>query len=223
MVETDEEQLEALKNWWDENGTSLVTTIVLALTVVFGYRAWEDSVRETGEAASGIYENLVQAASDPSDDNLRITALNLGEELKTEHEGSTYAVFAALHLARLAVDEGKPERAQAELEWVISQRPEMNLETIARMRLARVLIATGDPTAAMEKLSNYQPGEGQKSSWEEVRGDVFVALGDDVSARQAYQVAIEQLGDKPARPILELKLANIPVGSTTSASEDGDP
>ena len=63
MVESDEEQLELIKKWWDENGTSLVTAVVLALGVTFGYRAWEDNVRETAEAASAKYENLVQAAA----------------------------------------------------------------------------------------------------------------------------------------------------------------
>ena len=63
MVESDEEQLELIKKWWEENGTSLVTAIVLALGVTFGYRAWVDNVRETAEAASAKYENLVQAAA----------------------------------------------------------------------------------------------------------------------------------------------------------------
>ena len=113
MVETDEEQLEVLKNWWDENGTTLVTTLVLGLAAIFGYRAWEDNVRETGEAASSTYQNLVQATSNLDDENLRLTALNLGEELKNDYEGSTYASFAALHLAKIAVEQGDLAAAQA--------------------------------------------------------------------------------------------------------------
>ena len=220
MVESDEEQLEVLKNWWDENGTSLITTVVLALGVVFGYRAWEHNVRETGEAASSAYENLVQATSDLEDENLRTTALSLGEELKTEHDGSAYATFAAMHLAKIAVEQGDLIKAQAELEWAISQKPEQRLETIARMRLARVLVAKGDATAAMAKLLNYEPAEGQQATWEEVKGDVFVALGDKANARQSYLMALEHLGDGRSRPLLELKLADIPVTSEMSQPEE---
>ncbi|SVC58692.1 uncharacterized protein METZ01_LOCUS311546 [marine metagenome] len=220
MVESDEEQLEVLKNWWDENGTSLITTVVLALGVVFGYRAWEHNVRETGEAASSAYENLVQATSDLEDENLRTTALSLGEELKTEYDDSTYATFAAMHLAKIAIQQGDLVKAQAELEWAISQKPEQHLESIARMRLARVLVAKGDPSAAMAKLLNYEPSEGQQATWEEVKGDVFVALGDNVNARQSYQMALEHLGDGRSRPLLELKLADIPVTSEMLQPEE---
>lgn len=225
MVESDEEQLEVLKKWWDENGTSLVTTIVLALGVTFGYRAWEDNIRETGEAASASYQNLVQATTNTDDENLRTTAMTLGEDLKKDHTDSAYATFAAMHLARVAVESGDLVKAQAEFEWILSQNTDSHLETIARMRLARVLVAKGDSTAAMAQLVNHDPGEGQRSSWEEVRGDVFASLGDDANARQAYQVALNYLEDSTARPVLELKLADIPVSSVVTADdeqEDGD-
>jgi predicted negative regulator of RcsB-dependent stress response len=220
LVESDEEQVEILKRWWDENGTSLMTTIVLALVVVFGYRAWEGNVRETGEAASAMYENLVLATSNTEDENLRTTAINVGEELKTEHEGTAYSIFAALHLAKLAVEEDDIEGAQAQLEWVISQRPEKHLETIARMRLARILVAKGDSTAAMARLVNFEPAEGQLASWEEVRGDVFISLGDEINASQSYRVALEHLEDGTSKPLLELKLADIPVAEEAEPEDD---
>ncbi|MEX2327847.1 MAG: tetratricopeptide repeat protein, partial [Pseudomonadales bacterium] len=46
MAETDEEQIEAIKKWWDENGKSILIGIVLALGGVFGYQAWDNHVRE---------------------------------------------------------------------------------------------------------------------------------------------------------------------------------
>ncbi|MEX1237520.1 MAG: tetratricopeptide repeat protein, partial [Pseudomonadales bacterium] len=61
MAETDEEQIEAIKKWWDENGKSILIGIVLALGGVFGYQAWDNHVRETGEAASALYEDMLAA------------------------------------------------------------------------------------------------------------------------------------------------------------------
>lgn len=221
MVETDEEQLEVLKNWWDENGTTLVTTLVLGLAAIFGYRAWEDNVRETGEAASSTYQNLVQATSNLDDENLRLTALNLGEELKNDYEGSAYASFAALHLAKIAVEQGDLAAAQAELQWTIDQNPEAHLETIARMRLARVLVDMEDAPAALASLSEHEPAAGQQATWAEIRGDVYLALGDNGNARQAYQEALELLGDDRTRPLLELKLADIPLATEVTPTEEG--
>ena len=31
MADTEDEQLEAIKNWWNENGTSLVVTVVVVI------------------------------------------------------------------------------------------------------------------------------------------------------------------------------------------------
>ena len=220
MVETDEEQLEVLKKWWDENGTYTLTTVVLVLGGIFGFRAWEENVKENAEAASSAYENLVQATSNLEDENLRTTALSIGKQLKTEHDDSAYAIFAAMHLARIAVEKNDFVKAQAELEWVIEQKPDRHLETIALMRLARVLMAKDDPSAAMIKLLNHVPAQAQQASWQEVKGDVFVLLGDNVKARQAYQLALENLDAERSRPLLELKLADIPVSSELPESEE---
>lgn len=238
MVESDEEQLEVLKQWWDENGTALMVTIVLALGASFGYRAWENNVQEQGETASAIYEDLLVATQfiDPEsdDETMSLTASSLADSLKNEHGSSTYATFAAMHLAKVAVNNGDARSAQAELEWALGQVAEAHLETIIRMRLARVLIMKGDATAAMAVIINHRPAQGQVASFEEVKGDVFSAMGSVESARQSYQIALENLDDEMEKPILEIKLADIPLvaaepdeiaeelGETSSEEEGGD-
>ena len=102
---TEEEQIELLKKWLNENGTSIIVSIVVVLAVVFGYRTWDTQTRETAEAASVIYEELVEAVTvNPpqtiSDENLS-TSKFLANQLKSEYSNSTYAQFAAMHLAKL--------------------------------------------------------------------------------------------------------------------------
>ena len=142
MVESDEEQLEVLKKWWEENGTSLVITVVLALGGTLGYQAWEDNVRQTGEEASAVYEDLTAAVSaaipGAEEDPMKTTAMTVGETLKSEHEGTAYAVFTAMQLAKLAVDTGDLERAETELRKALDMVDDANLETLIRVRLARV-------------------------------------------------------------------------------------
>ena len=55
MVETDEEQLEVLKKWWGENGTSLIPLSYLQWCY-FRFPSVEDNERETGESASKASE-----------------------------------------------------------------------------------------------------------------------------------------------------------------------
>lgn len=216
MVESDEEQLEVLKKWWDENGTPLLVTIVLALGGSFGYRAWENSVMETGEAASATYENLVTAVENiepgRQDEALVQTAKSLSETIKSDYEDTTYAVFASLHMAKLAVDAGDLDTAQAELEWALGKVQEPHLETLVRTRLARVLIGKEDATAAISRLLNYKPETSQRAAYEEVLGDAYLMVGDEENARASYQRAVEALKDIQ-KPTLLAKLADIPPAS----------
>ena len=220
MVESDEEQLEVLKEWWNENGTSLVITVVVTIGVIFGYRGWEENVIQTGEAASAVYEDLVIAtnniAANASDDAVRITAVSLAETLKTDHGDTTYAVFAAMRLAKVAVAQNDLDMASEELRWALDNVSEKHLETTIRIRLSRVHLGLEDPASAMALLVDHQPASGQVASVEEAKGDVFHFLGDLGQARQAYQKALVNLSDKIEKPILELKLSDLPLSANAT-------
>ena len=51
---TEEEQVEALRRWWDENGRSTIAAIVIALAAGFGWQAWQkhDQGQSNGQARS---------------------------------------------------------------------------------------------------------------------------------------------------------------------------
>jgi len=227
LVESDEEQLEVLKNWWDENGTSLVITVVVTIGAIFGYRGWEESVIETGEAASAVYEDLVIAtdniAANASNDAIRITAVSLAETLKAEHGDTTYAVFAAMRLAKVAVSQNDLEMALEELRWALDNVSEEHLETTIRVRLSRVHLGLEDPASAMALLVDHQPASGQLASVEEAKGDIFHSLGDLVQAREAYQKALVNLSDRIEKPILELKLADLPLSAQATQNGLSEP
>ena len=220
MVESDEEQLEVLKNWWDENGTSLVITVVVSVGAIFGYRGWEENVIQKGEAASAVYEDLVIAtdsiAASGSDDPVLITAESLGKTLKVDHGDTAYAVFAAMRLAKVAVAKNELEMASKELRWALDNVSEMHLETAIRVRLSRVHMALEDPTSAMALLAYHQPAFGQVASFEEAKGDIFHSLGDLGQARKAYQRALENMSDKVENPILALKLADLRLSASAT-------
>ena len=76
-----------------------------------------------------------------------------------------------------------------------------------------------DPTSAMTLLVNHQPASGQVASVEEAKGDIFHSQGDLEQARQSYQKALENTSEQVEKPILELKLADLPL----SESADQEP
>lgn len=213
MAESEEEELEALKNWWSENGNSLVIGIVVALTAVFGYRAWDNSVIETAEAASAMYEDLASSVADQPADALSAEALasvrSIGDRLKIEHGDSVYADFGALFLARLAVDKGEFDTAEAELRWILDNDVAESLEAITRMRLARVLSAQDRVDEALLTLASTASAGEHQTSWDELRGDLYYQSDRLTEARQAYQDAVDGLSEDRPKPLLQMKLEDL--------------
>ena len=59
----EDEQVEALKTWWRENGKSTVITIVVVLAAIFGWRGWQQQQSAEVEAGSLMYQSLLMALS----------------------------------------------------------------------------------------------------------------------------------------------------------------
>ena len=213
-MRTEEEQVEALKTWWKDNGKSLLLGIALALAVVFAWRGWQNNQQVTAENASVVYQNLIQAvavASAPNGtDDQRATARHLASNLKEEYGSTAYAQFGALLNARLAVDAGELDTALAEFDWVLAHSPDAGMQAIATMRKARVIAAQGDAQAAIALLEGLG-AEHFTASVGELKGDLYLQLGDTDKARAAYQFALDAVEQKGTRPILAIKLNNLAI------------
>lgn len=210
---TEEEQVEALKHWWDENGTQLLIGIVVVLAGVFGYRYWDSSTQATAESASKLYEDLVQVASvgpfDQISDEDRATADFIASQLTTDYSKTTYAHFASMHMAKLAVDAGDLAGAEAALRWSLDNGADETIRPIVNERLARVLFAKEDLDGALQQLDQGKVGAHVRS-YEELRGDIYTAMDRTEDARAAYERAIAAAENPDAFPYLQMKLHDIP-------------
>lgn len=209
---TEEEQLEALKRWWKENGKFIVLAVVVAVGGYFGWGAWQDHQRAQAESASAQYEQLLNS--------LRAPEQELPSDLVSELKQGTglYAYSAALIKARSAVEEGELDAAAEQLRWVLEQSPDAAIAQLTRLRLARVLAAQGSPDAALAELQRTEPAESFASEFAEVRGDILLAQGKADDARDAYQFALENLTSPQQNraALLQMKIDNL---KTASASE----
>ncbi len=221
VYSTEEQQIEAIKKWWQANGNSVLIGIVLAIAAVFGYQTWTQNEQANSEAAAVLYGQVVEAATQADQNRMQgnteelesqlATLTHLGEQLKTDFSDSEYAVFGALMLAKAAMMDGEPEEAQTQLRWAMENTASSATRLIANLRLARVLMAQEEYDAALSTLDAVQPGS-QADAYEEVRGDIFVAMGETDKAREAYQKAMDlsaDLNEGQSRPILKFKYDNL--------------
>ncbi len=201
--ETEEQQVEALKRWWSENGRAVLWGLVVGMSILVGSRFWYQHVRQQAVAASQEYEQLRRELSSERFDAVRQRAGYL-----REHFAETpYAVMAAMIQARLAVDEGALDEAGGHLRWVLEQEPIPEYRDMARFRLARVLFAQGRSDAALERLSGEWPT--LQALVEELRGDILVSKGEPEAARSAYTRALAALPDEAPRDVLRMKLSDL--------------
>ena len=117
-------------------------------------------------------------------------AATLAADIKQEYSRSTYAQFAALHLARIAINAGDLATAEAELRWVLG-RADKGSDTmqLAQLRLARVLASAGDTSQALTILDSADPGS-YAAAYQVARGDIMLLEGREAEAREAYSSAM---------------------------------
>jgi predicted negative regulator of RcsB-dependent stress response len=213
---TDEEQLQQLKNWWKDNGTSLIAAILIGLTAYFGFQWWQNDQRQKAEQASALYTELLQTVEVQAGESLseekRSTAQYLTQQLQDEYASSQYAINANFLAAKIAVENQNLDAAETALTWIIDKADKSTI-ALAELRLARVYIARKKYDEALALLDTEKAAS-FASLTAELKGDVLTAQKDWAKARTAYQEAIDTLGETSSfrRRLLPIKLANLPAG-----------
>nr|WP_297458931.1 tetratricopeptide repeat protein [uncultured Halomonas sp.] len=209
-LRTEEEQLEAFKRWWKENGTSLIVGVVIAIVAVVGWKAWQSYQANQAEAASMRYQQLLSLAAQPSlEGDALAQAQQLIGEINDENGDTLYADLATLIEARLMVVEDDNAAAIGALETLIKRTQRDYLKGLARLRLARLQLAEGDAEAALASLEAGVP-DSLGAQRADTRGDVLLALGREDDAREAYRTAMT-LSRETGQPVygVQLKLDNL--------------
>jgi predicted negative regulator of RcsB-dependent stress response len=209
---SEEEQIEAFKQWWVDNGLKLVAAAVIAIGGTLGWQGWQGSKQEHSEQGSAIYSeitNKVNVETDqPLSEDAKQEIIASADQLKQDFSDTGYAHLSALLKAKFAVDAGDLDQAANELQWVLDNKPADDLKLLATLRLARVEAAKGNTNKALALLEDKEAGN-LTSAFEEAKGDFHIILGHYEAAYTAYQAAIdtEQTGNSRQMSILRLKLS----------------
>ncbi|MFQ5643267.1 MAG: YfgM family protein [Thiogranum sp.] len=189
MSASEKEQIEELQKWWKENGSSIVTGLLLGVSILVGGKAWFSYQDTQSLNASNIYSVMMGASQAGKQEDARAQA----NKLITDYSGSAYAPLASLLLARLAVQEGELAAAQAQLQWALDNAESVEVRHEARMRLVRVMIAQQQYAPAAQLLAAVTEPGAYAHLYAELEGDLAVAEGDAARAAGAYKRALDTL------------------------------
>lgn len=218
-LRTEEEQIEALKNWWAENGKSTIAGVVIALGGYFGWMGWDRVQESKVQAAADIYQQM-QTLPDTSAEQV----VALAEQLRQDYQGTAYAVFAGLELAKRAVTAKDYDRARELLIWTQAQKPDEAIAPLVALRLAQVEYAADRLDQALVALNQVSAGAEWELTIAEMRGDILLARGERDQARMQYQRAAELAASRVGvgSNTLQAKLDDLTVAAPADKSTEGD-
>ncbi|WP_119564770.1 YfgM family protein [Vibrio cholerae] len=200
LYDTEEQQVEAIKDWWKENGKAVIFGAVIGLSGLFGWRYYQDSVVAAQEAASQSYSKAIDALLAKGIESEGTIQTFIDANKETE-----YAVLAAMQLAKVQVEAGQLDEALAQLEWAKGATKDAALKSLLTFRVARLQAEQGQFDDALTQLSSIQ-----EKSWAgrmaELRGDILMRKGDSAAAYAAYTEA-QQAED--ASQTLQMKLDDL--------------
>ena len=210
---TDDEQKQQIKSFVKQYGSPIVTGVLLALCVFFGWQWWTKKQDITASNLTVQYQSLlnqVQAAEDDPELYKKLEAD--ANKLIAENPKSAQAVQTQVLLAKLAFDAKDYEAASKLLaDAQSSSIKDEGLKAIAGLRLAYVQMAQNQLDDALKTLDTVKV-EAFIPSVAEARGDVYVGKNDQDAAIKAYQQAWDVLVEREQpRELLQLKLANLGV------------
>lgn len=184
--QTDEEQVEAIKKWWKQNGKSVIGGVGLGLAIVLGWQAWQQYTVGQAEIASSTYDLFNQSYKN----NDKQQIVSMATELEQQNSNSTYAAFSALKMAKFHFSEGDVKAAKQQLENVISGSADEGIKQLANIRLAKILLEENDVNGAKAIISktNNAAFAGELAV---LSGDIARSEGDMEKARSEYKKASE--------------------------------
>lgn len=194
---TEEQQVEAIKSFWKENGLAIVGGAILGLGGMIGWRMYSDAMMTSQETNSEHYVDVV-SVQQPSTDNL----ISFAEEGK-----GTYSSLAALTAAKIAVEDNDLEAAANYLETATNVSDGHQLKALATLRLARVQFQQGSTDKALQTVSTIESSL-LVAQVQELKGDIYSSLGDVEQAKLAYEQALS--ADESNR-FLQMKIDNVSI------------
>lgn len=198
----EEQEINQLKDWWKENGKTIIVAFILGVGGMFGWRYWQAHQAEKIAQASAQYDALIYSAQ--QDEQAKKANI---EQFVQANSKTTYAVFALLDEAKKATEKQDFAAAEVNLNQALMQSQDEVLTSIVALRLSAVQFQLGQLDNALTTL-NQVKGESFNARKAILTGDIQVAKGDKVAAKNSFEQA-QQSASQLEQQMAKMKLNNL--------------
>jgi len=187
----EQEKLGDLKAWWARYGNYVTAGVTVVALLIAANQGWKYYAgKQAAEAAS-----LYFALSDAATKNETAKAKDAVAQLVEKFPNTGYASRGALLAAKVAFDAADLPAAKNQLEWVVANSKELEITSIARLRLAAVLLDQKQYDAAIAAL-DAKRSDAFEGLFLDMKGDIFNLQGKPADAKTAYEAALVKLDPK---------------------------
>ena len=198
ISDSEEEQVDKLKKWWDSNGKQIIAGAVLGLAGIFGWNYYVDYQDSQALNARALY---LSYASDSA---------NVGayDKLMKDHPSSSYADQATMLMAKYLFEAENYSLALDALKPLMSRENSVIASTAA-LRSASLYLELGQHQEALAVLNMDNANE-FSGLFYNLTGDVYLDLGNYEEARNNYALAIENITDNSSlSQLIQIKLDDL--------------
>lgn len=204
-----QESLAAIRGWFEDNAKALIAGVVMVAVVWGGTATWHWYQKREATAAALAYDQFLQSLDAKDKDKAQKSLSSLTQN----HGSSAFASLAALAQARADQDTADTTDAKKQLQFVIDKNVTDELATVARVRLAGLLLDEKAYDDGLKVLQKDGPAALAYSVYDR-RGDLLFAQGKLNEARAAYTKALDiAAAQNPLRPLIQTKLDALPAAS----------
>lgn len=213
----EQEQLDQLKQFWKQYGNLITWVLILVLGSFAAWNGWTMWQRDQAVKAGAMYDEIEKTVQ--GGDAERAAALLAS--LKDRYPRTAFAQQAALLVAKLQFDKGQLDKTGETLAWVSENAAEDEYKTVARLRLAALLMDQKKYDEALKQLDGASAKE-FAALVADRRGDILLAQGKKDEAKAAYQAAWTRMDPQiDYRRLIEAKLTALGVAPDGAAPKAG--
>lgn len=188
--DTDDEQVQEIKEWWKKNGNTILISILVVSIAWFGWTYYQNKQKAQATSNSITFQVLQANMAQGQFGNVAREGLKLIEQ----YPNSPYAAGTAFLLAKFYLSKGETSKAIKQFNWVATQSKEPSLKLVANIRLAKILSSEGKAVkarAALKQASLLPLGASEKSTLDYAYADYYLSVSDDKQARVSLEKVVQ--------------------------------
>ena len=180
----EQEQLDELEQFWKRWGDLITWVLIAVLGSYAAWMGWQSYSAKQAAQSAALYDTVERAAVTG---DMALLDRSVAD-IKDKFASTSYAQQAALLAARLYQTKSRPNDAKAQLSWVIEKSGDEGYQSLARLRLAALLIEDKAFDEARKQLSAKSPAAFAPLMADRL-GDVDMLQNQPAEAVKHYQQA----------------------------------